>query len=78
MTAAIFTPSELARKDWTVHDAITAAQTVLTFQKVKGGVNLTSLRNRPRTDKINLQELNDIQDQLVAESRFWDKVLSPI
>jgi hypothetical protein len=72
MKAAIFTPDECRRKDWTVEDAVRAAQVVLDAQRVKG-VNLTALRGRPLTERITLPQLNDIQDQLVSESQFYGR-----
>lgn len=64
----IYTKSELTVKKYTVQDAIVSAH-----KRLRGvPVCTDKIRYRDRSEMITLAELNQIADDLVGDSHYWN------
>lgn len=64
----IYTKSERTIKKYTVGEAVASARRALK------GVPLctNAIKGKALTDKITLEELNNLKDQLVDDSNYWN------
>lgn len=63
-----YTKSELTVKKYTVQDAIASAH-----RRLRGvPLCLDKLRHRDRSEMITLAELNQLADDLVDDSHYWN------
>lgn len=62
-----YTPSEKTVAKYTVYQAVQSAAARLRGKPVC----TDALKGRPNSDKITLQQLNDLADQMVSDSKYW-------
>ena len=64
----IYTKSEMTVKKYTVGQAVESAK-----RRLKGAqMCVNALRGWELSDKITLEQLNTIADQLISDSNYWN------
>lgn len=74
-TDSIYTRSERTVQKYTVYQAIESARRRLAEKKwFKGKVCTNAVSGRANSEKITLEELNEIADEIVNDTRYYDGV----
>lgn len=67
----IYTKSERTERNYTIGKAVASAR-----RRLGKGVPMciNAIRHRPLDYKITLEELNEISDEIVSDSRFYNEI----
>jgi hypothetical protein len=69
---SFYTRSEKTDRKYTVGFALACAERRLkAIPNFRGGTCVNALRRREKTDQITLQQVNELADQIVADSLYY-------
>lgn len=69
---AIYTKSERTDRKYTVGFAVASAKRQLKQKRFRGGMCVDALRRHSLSDKITLQQVNEIAGAIVSDSLYYD------